>query len=89
MLNLLQFTSFSWGKFGLKDLICVKNLTFRNSALLVYLPSERPGLFWKMLEGGGYYEKCAVLEYWWKIYDILVVKNCIKYVRLWRHYHTF
>ena len=32
MLNLLQFIHFSWVKFGLKDLLCVKDMTFRNSA---------------------------------------------------------
>ena len=36
MLNLSQFTRFSWVKFGLEDLLCVKDLTFRNSVQTVF-----------------------------------------------------
>ena len=32
MLNLSRFTRFSWGNFGLEDLLRVKDLTFFNSA---------------------------------------------------------
>ena len=36
VLNLSRSSAFFWVKFGLEDLLCVKDLTFRNSILLVH-----------------------------------------------------
>ena len=43
MLIFLQFTRYSWGKFGYRDLICVKKITFFNSAL-----QSESAICWKL-----------------------------------------